>query len=1127
MRAIVTYFVKYPIAANLLAVGMLVFGYFGLANMRSTFFPEVESRIIVVQTVLPGASPEEMEEGVVNKIEENLKGVTGIERITSTSAENAGTLTIEVLQGYDADEIVDDVRNAVDRIPSFPAGLEPPVVFKRENLGFAIAVAIAGDVSLPALKRYARQVETDLLAREGISKIELAGFPEEEIEVAFREPDLIAYGITFQEAASAIRGANLDITGGTIKTEAEELLVRSRQKEYFAPGLRDIVVKTTPQGGVVRLADIADVTDRWADSPNRVYIDQRAAVVLTVNNTLEEDMLSITREVKDYVAGFNETHAEVQATITRDASTTLNDRIDLLRRNGVSGFVIVCLVLAMFLNWRLAFWVAASIPIAFAGMFVVAAWIGTSINVLSLFGMILVIGILVDDGIVIAENIYDRWERGVDREAPDAAEQVLAEAEARDAVAGLSPEVREAAQRSRLARKQREAENAAIEGTLQVLPSVTSAIATTVVIFMLFFFLDGRIGEFFSDMAMVVILSLLFSLVDAVLILPTHVAHSRALQVDPHARKPAFARFFDGIMDFLRDRVYAPVLAVAMRQRVATLAVMVALLMITVGAVQGGLIQTTFFPNIERDELSITLKMPAGTREAVTQQYLDRLYDAVRRADDSLSQHFFAGEKRAVEQTEIRLGPTTFQGSLTVNLLDGDKRDSLKLRNFSNAVRKLAGPMPEAEAVTFGAASAFGKPVTVSLRGRDGEMLKAAAREVSDALGAMRELSDVTDNNQEGLREVDIALNARGRALGLDEASVLAQVRGGFFGAEVQRLQRGRDEVRVWVRYAEDARASVEQLASMRVRTPRGEFVLGDIAELSTERGIVAINHIDGQRDLSVEADVSSDEVSVTDLTARIRAEIVPPILARYPGVTADFEGQNREQAKTSRSVGTVLPIVLTLMFFMIALTFRSMSQTLMLALLIPIGFIGVAWGHAFMTAVMPGNYPLSMFSGLGFLALIGVLVNDALVLVSSYNEGLAAGRPQMEALREACRGRFRPILLTTVTTLAGLGPIMFEKSLQAQFLIPMAISLSYGLLATTVCLLVVLPALLILSNRFKVVTHRLVTGWRGSYADVEAAAPANPTRNWGLYLGGVAVVIAVLIVLQAAPELFGSLRGD
>ena len=1126
MRGVIAYFVRYPIAANLLMVAILIFGYFGLMNMRSTFFPEVESRIISVQAILPGASPEEIEEGVINKIEENLKGVTGIERITSVSQENSGSITVEVLQGYDADDIVDDVRNAVDRIPSFPAGLEPPVVYKRENIGFAIAVAVSGDVSLQALKRYARQIENDLLDMEGISKVDLSGFPEEEIQVAFRENDLRAYGITFQQAAEAIRGSNLDITGGTIKTDEEELLLRSRQKDYYAAGLRDIVIKTTPQGGVVRLFQVADVTDRWADSPNRVYIDQKPAVVVTVSNTLEEDMLSITDMVKDYVESFNATHEEVKLSVTRDASTTLRDRIDLLSENGILGFFIVTLVLALFLNWRLAFWVAAAIPISFAGMFICASLLDISINVLSLFGMILVIGILVDDGIVIAENIYQRYEDGLDREDPDEAEQVLAKAEAEDRLDSLDPEAKQAGLDSRTARINRQAENAAINGTMQVLPAVVSAIATTVAAFSTFFFLRGRIGDFFSDMAAVVILSLIFSLIEGMFILPAHVAHSEALRQNLH-QKPKLLAFFDRFMDFLRDRMYLPVLNFAMKQRLVTVMISVALFMITFAAVKGGLIQTTFFPNIERDELQIVLRMPAGTRESVTQVYLDRLYDAVVAADDSLSQHYFNNEKRAVEQVEVTLGPSTYQGILNVNLLDGDKRDSLKMRAFSNAVREKAGPFPEAESLTFGAASAFGKPVTVSLRGRDGKMLDAASRDVAEALRNFKGLSDITDSNQEGLREINITLNERGRALGLDESAVLGQVRAGFFGAEVQRLQRGRDEVRVWVRYAEDNRATIDQLTTMRIRTSAGEFVLGDIATLNTERGIVAINHIDGQREVSVEADIASDDVSVSDITTQLRESIVPEILRSYPGVTADFEGQNREQRKTSDSFALVAPIVLFIMLVIIALTFRSMSQTLMVSLLIPLAFIGVAWGHWWMTQITVNNYPLSLFSGLGIIALVGVLVNDALVLVTSYNEMLAAGKPQMQALRDAALGRFRPIILTTVTTLAGLGPIMFEKSLQAQFLIPMAIAVSYGLFATTVLLLAVLPSLLILGNRFKWVMHQIFTGWDGEYAHLEAASPTNSRYNWGLYFFGFVAMICCFVLLYSGLQwMRGGLTG-
>ena len=1228
MRSVVRYFVRYPIAANLVMVGLLVLGVFGALNMKSTFFPEVPSRIITVQVILPGAAPEEIEEGVIDKIEENLTGVTGIDRITSVSQENSGSITVEVLEGSDANLVVDDVRNAVDRIPSFPAGLEPPVVFVRENVQPAITFGIAGDVSLGALKDYGRRVEEELLAVDGISKVELGGFPEEEIEVAFREADLQAYGLTFQQAAGAIRGANLDITGGTIKTSREELLLRSRAKDYYAEGLRDIVVKTTPAGGIVRLYQVADVTDRWADDPTRTYLNREPTVVVTVSNTLDEDMLTITAYVRDYIARFNADHAEVQATVISDRSVTLNDRIDLLSDNGVLGFFIVAVMLAMFLNWRLAFWVALSIPISFAGMFLCAYLLGVTINVLSLFGMILVIGILVDDGIVIGENIYQRWELGMDREAPDDVEAVLAQAERDDVlraadpatvqqlrsavraetvatqaiatrerlddaayfqthiasfvewpavlaqaeevlaradpplvnavrayeayhltqddtnralfsgeteatdalvlgsgVGGLSPKQLRAAERSREERKAREAENSAVEGTMQVLPAVFSAIATTVVAFSTFFFLRGRLGDFFAEMSVVVVLSLVFSLVEGVVILPTHVAHSKVLKGDPHAPQPWLVRQFDRLMAWLRDTLYAPVLGFSMRYRFLTVTALLAVLFVSFGAVGGGIVGTTFFPNIPRDDIAIDLRLPAGTREATTQAYLDRIYAAVDRANDSLSRRFYAGERAAIEKIQVDIGPQTFAGRVTATLIDSEERDSLKVREATNLIRALVGPIPEAESITFGGVSAFGKPISVSLRGTDTEQLDEAATEVAEALRELRELADVTDSNQEGLREVNILLNDRGRYLGLDEESVLAQVRAGFFGQEVQRLQRGRDEVRVWVRYAEDNRRTLGQLTQMRIRTPQGAFVLGDVATLDTERGIVAINHTDGQREVTISADISSDDVSVSDITANLRENVVPEILAAYPGVTADYEGQNREQAKTSESLAVIGPVVLLLMFFIIALTFRSISQTVIVFLLIPFAFIGVIWGHWLMDSILPASTPLSLFSFLGVIALIGVLVNDALVLVTSYNELLERGLPHMEALETAALGRFRPIVLTTVTTLAGLGPIMFETSLQAQFLIPMAISVSFGLFATTIGLLVLLPAMIILVNRAKVGWTRLATRRRVGSTDVEAAAPANPAYNWSLYFGGiVAVALVAWGLAQAIPALLAPL---
>jgi len=1039
MRGLILYFIKYPIAANLVMAGIFALGWVGLSGIKSTFFPEVESRIISIQTVYPGAAPEEVEEGIINKIEENLKGLTGVERFTSVSRENSGTVTVEVLKGYDTDVVLQDVKNAVDRINSFPVGMEPAVTYKLENLGFAYSFAISGDVDLATLKRYGRKAEDELRAIEGISKVELSGFPDEEIEIAFRESALRAYGLTFQEASDAVRRSNVDVTGGAIKGEKEELLVRARNKAYYGDGLRDIVVKNGAGGGVVYLHQVADIRDRWSDNPNRSYLNGRPSVVVTVQNTLEEDMLTITELVRKYVDDFNARNTEVKATTIRDGSVLLRQRMDLLTTNGIMGFLIVVLVLAMFLHWRLAFWVALAIPVSFAGMFLLAYLAGITINVISLFGMIIVVGILVDDGIVIGENIYSQYEEGV-------------------------PPLK-----------------AALDGTLNVLPAVVAAVLTTIIAFSSFLFLDGRIGDFFSDMAVVVIFSLAVSLLEGAFLLPTHVAHSKALS--PQQEPNFIQRAFDRSMNFMRDRSYAPVLRFAIHYKFIVIAVFVALLFVTFGAIGGGFISTTFFPVVERDDINITFQMPAGTREDITLEWLQHIEAAAWRANKQLSKHYFNDEKQAIEQIELKLGPTSYQGAINIALLDGENRDSLRLREVINAIREEAGPIDAAEVVSYGMQSAFGKPISVSLVGANYQELQAATQAVKEDLKQLVELTDVVDNNQEGLREINITLKEKAKYLGLDVQDIVGQVRQGFFGAEAQRLQRGEDEIKVWVRYAEQDRSDVTDLANMRVRFANGtEYPLSEIADLKEERGVIGINHIDGKREIKVEADVASDDVSVSDLTASLKEDILPRVLANYPGVTPLFEGQNREQEKSVRSMQRVGGIVLALMFFVVALTFRDFGQTVVVFLLIPFSFIGVGAGHWLMDA------PISMFSFLGIIALIGILVNDALVLVSAYNDNIRAGRPQMEALYEAGLSRFRPILLTSLTTFAGLAPLMLEKSLQAQFLIPMAISVSYGLLIATAVNLVLLPSLLVILNRMRVYWSYALQGYKPAHEQVEPA---------------------------------------
>ncbi|GAB5551663.1 MAG: efflux RND transporter permease subunit [Saprospiraceae bacterium] len=1055
--------------------GLLIMGIAGLLNMKSTFFPEVESRTISIQTVYPGSSPEEIEEGIVNKIEENLKGLTGVERVTSVSNENAGTVTIEVLKGYDTDIILQDVKNAVDRISSFPAGMEPPVIYKLESLGRAITFAINGDVDLQYLKKLGRAAEDDLLAQDGLSKVQLSGFPEEEIEIAFREADLRAFNLTFQEATLAIRAANLEITGGTVRGEEEELLVRANNKAYFAEGLRDIVVKTTADGAVIRLHQIADIKDQWSENnPSRSFVNGKPAVVITIQNTLEEDLFPIVDYVKQYVADFNATHQEVGAVIISDASTVLTGRINLLTENGVIGFCIVIVLLAMFIHWRIAFWVALAIPISFGGMFIIASALDVTINVISLFGMILVIGILVDDGIVIGESIYQFHEKG---EKPA---------------------------------------DAALKGTMKVLPAVFTAILTTVIAFSMFFFIDGRLGDFFVEMAIVVIFSLIFSLIEGAIILPTHVAHSKALTHDQEPNR--LQRGLENVMDWLRYKTYGPTLKFAMYNKFFTVVVFVALLMVTMSAIGGGIIKGTFFPIIEADDINISLQMPAGTRENITQKWVDHIEEAAWRANEKLSEQYFDDKKEAILRVQKSVGPSTYAGSLSIALLEGENRDSLRLRDVVNAIRQEAGPIQEAEVVTYGGRGTFGKPVSISLIGEDQDALKAATQAVKSEMQALTDLTDVVDNNQEGLREININLKDKARYLGLNLQEVVAQVRSGFFGSEVQRLQRGRDEVRVWVRYDKADRSDLTDLRDMRVRFLDGrEFPLSEIADLDITRGVIGINHIDGKREVKIEADVANDEVSVSDVTSALKTEIVPNVLKNYPQVSALYEGQNREQEKSVSSIQTVGSIILALMFFCVALTFRSTSQAAVVFALIPFSMIGVGWGHYLMGA------PISLFSILGVIALIGVLVNDSLVLVTTYNSYLEEGYTQMDAIYEAGVSRFRPIVLTTFTTFAGLAPLLFEKSLQAQFLIPMAISVSYGLLAVTVANLILLPVFLIVVNRFKVYATYMWNGVKPSYESVESAVRTESGYEflWYAALLFIGVALAFAFYGQQIVQLF------
>jgi len=1036
MKALIKYFIRYSNTADVILFLIVVVGVLSMVNMTRSSFPRNESRIILVQCIYPGASPQEVENGVTTKIEDELKGTSGIKKITSTSRENAATITVETLAETDIEVALADVKNAVDRINSFPAGLETPVVYKLENVDLAAEFAISGEVDLKTLKAYAKIAEEELLLEKNISKITIGGFPDEEIEVAVRENELNTYGLTFDQIAASIRRSNIDLTGGTFDMGDTEITIRARNKKYTAEELESIIVTTSATGTNILLKDIAQVSDKWADSPVRTFYDGKPAVTLTVNSSLSEDIIESAEIVKAYVETFNEKYESVQAAVIVDGSVSVRSRTDLLVKNGAIGIVLVLLVLGLFLNPRIAFWVALSIPISILGMFIIAPFFGITINLFSLFGLILSIGILVDDGVVIAENIYQKYEGGMS------------------------------------------AKEAAYEGTIEVVPSIISAVLTTCLFFTIFFFLGGRIGDFISNIAFVVIVVLLFSLIEGFFILPAHIAHSKALRhgATPNKMERTTTRFFD----FLKDRMYAPALRFSLDNKFLSFVVFFVLLFFSINLMRGGVQPFTFFPNIDFDQMSVSFRLPAGTTEDVTTDYLERIERATFEVNEEMSEGRADGEK-IITGVVRNIGPGTNEGNLNIILFDGETRgvESFKI---SNAIREKVGPIYEAEQLTYGSRRIFGSAVAVSFFGKNYDELRAAKKEFKAALNAMPELKDVSDDDVLGSQELNMTLRKQAEALGLNLQTIINQVRQGYFGTEVQRLQRGDDEVKIWVRYAESARQSQSGLENMKIRTNGTAYPLKELVNLNSEPGVLNINHVDGRTKIEVTADQSNPDASTSEIVSKVQSEILPGILTKYPDVDVTFGGQSETADDTGAAMGRVMPIILLLVLAVVTLTFRSFKQAIMVLLLIPFAFVGVVAGH------MIHGIPVSFLSIFGILALAGIVINDSLVLINAMNTNLRKGIPLKQAVYDASITRFRPIILTTITTVAGLLPIVAERSIQANFLKPMAISLSYGLIAAMFIMLILLPVFIM---GFNLISQHVYWLWEGEKLESEAFEPA------------------------------------
>ncbi len=1025
MKNILTTFVKYPFYANILIAIIVIGGGLSLLSMKKAFFPEVKSKFINVNVSFPGASPKEMEEGVTTRIEEAIRGIVGIKEITSTSSENFASVSVEVTGEYDIDETLIEIKNAVDGISSFPVDAERPVVFKRRNTTQVARMGLYGDVDLKTLKKYAQQIEEDFLATGFISQINVGGYPPLEISVEVSEENLLRYNLTFDFISRAIFNNNRDFSAGQIKSSSQEILIRSRYRTVDPNKIGEIILRANNDGSFLRIRDIGEVKVKFTDVSNVSYINGKQGVFISVDKLVEEDLKQISTYVKDYAEKFNAKNAVVRLDVTYDFLVMLNSRLDLLINNGGIGLLLVVIALALFLSFRLSLWVAWGIPSSFLMMFIIANLVGVTINMISLFGMILVIGILVDDGIVIGENIYSHFE------------------------SGKSPR------------------RAAIDGTREVMPAVVTSVTTTMIAFAPLLFLSGRM-EMLFEMAFIVIFALGFSLLEAFFVLPAHLGNHNVMRIRKGEGLGAKIRGkLENFIHVLRDKIYNTFLKFIIKWRWVIVTVPIALVFITIGLIRGTIIQTTFFPSITFDFFNVNVAFTPGEGEKQTLKHLRNFEEAIWQVDEEIREEF-ADTNAFVTYSFLSLGNAfngqesgSHAGNIFVLLRD---MEGSPISSFEivNRVRKKIGEVPETQKFTVGGINRWGKPVAVSLLGRELEELEQAKQFLISELHNLPALENIEDNNAQGKQEIKLELKPKAYFLGLSQAEISNQVRQGFYGGQVQRLQDGKDELRVWVRYPKEDRLNIGQLENMKIKTANGEYPLTELVTYEIERGPVNIQRYNSSREVRVESDLVDPYEPVPPILAKINSDIVPELQAKYPGVRLEYQGQQKTSNEALADMQKLFTIAFGIIILILIVHFKSVSHAAIIIMMIPLSFLGAAWGHGL------HGHPISILSAWGMVALSGVIVNDAVVFLSKYNSLLLEGYKVEEAAFRAGIKRFRAILLTTITTVLGLFPIILETSFQAQFLIPMAISLAYGVMVGTGFILIFFPVLILTLNDTK-----------------------------------------------------------
>ncbi|GJM10884.1 MAG: acriflavin resistance protein [Lysobacteraceae bacterium] len=1021
---IIGWFATNPVAANLLMIILLVTGLMtALFFIKKEIQPRIETNAITVTVPYLGAAPEEVEEGVVVKIEEAIQGIEGIKEITSTAAEGVGRVTVEVQSGFSVDKVMDDMKIRVDAIATFPDETEKSTISRAVFQQQVIFVSIYGDLEERFMKEYVQLIRDEIVALPEVSVANVLGSRAYEVAIEVSELTLREYGLTLDEVANAIRRSSLDLPGGAIKAEGGDILLRTKGQVYFGEDFEKLVLRTQADGTRLLLGDIAEVRDGFVERERFALLDGQQSFTVQVFSVGTQSELDIAQAVKKYVEERKQDLPPgMQMAAWVDISTYLSERLAMMNKNVFFGSILVFCVLSFFLRIRLAFWVMVGIPVAFLGTIALMPIFDVTINMLSLFGFILVLGIVVDDAIVIGESCY-----------------------------------------SEIRAKGHSLENV-VRGAKKVAMPATFGVLTTVAAFMPMLFIGGVAAKIWESIALVVVLCLLFSLVESKLILPAHLAHMKLKKAPKNSRNPLLKaqRFVSNGMESFVARYYQPALDSALRYRYATFMLFLAAMVMAIGLLWGGQVRSVFFPNLTADFIQAELRMAEGTPVSETRAALERIQSTLARLDREVSQEH-GQEAGAVVQHIFAWMPDDLNGRVIVELVK-DQYSVISAPDIIERWRSEVGDIAGANrmAITGATGTGGGAPIAFQLMGRDFDMLSAAAEEVKQKLKGYEGLHDIRSTYDVGKQEIRLQIKPQAENLGLSLNDLARQVRQGFYGAEAQRIQRGRDEVRVMVRYPRDERETIGDLENMRIRTPQGDGVpFNTVAEVDQGKGYSTITRVDRRRAVTVSADADLDIVEPGPVVQEMFMAM-PGILAKYPGVTSEITGAAREQQELVGNLLLGAALVLFAIYALMAIPLKSYSQPAIIMAVIPFGIIGAIFGHWLV------GLPMSFFSYFGIIALSGVVVNDSLIMVDFVNKARAEGNSLRIAARLAGGKRFRAIILTSLTTFFGLLPMLLEKSLQAQIMIPMAVSLAFGILFATVITLFFIPSLYLILDDIK-----------------------------------------------------------